>query len=736
MGRAIHALGAIALGAVGGLVFYTQAALQSPGATVKKGVEALRSADFEALRKCYSAPAWAIVSDAVPSPRDTEAQQRLRRYMSAVRGVRILTATVRGATAEVEAVVEHEHGLDREVFLLTKARGTWYFALEPGDPGTPAPAVIRDPQEVEAYFGTDHARIKHNWLLRALVEGTQPDEAPDPAYTMLGGGLDELAPSALADRTAIDANEFAKAALIGMTRGLLERPDVVCAELARGLISEGARAYLANDRLYRAWRSGAPLTEQDRIDYVSRDGGLARLGMGIRLADESKLYAHNPGPWDQVRLDRIDEVDELERASGGYDALGVYLAVRPLIDEALSNVKTYAPYSNQGRDLDALFSGTWDRLHAVSADLQAALVIAPGANMRRTGVYQTEGVRRFNEVLWRYDAGERVGGQPAVRNDTLYYATAARYRWDSSFVHAVGIGSRETKWSFEAPARRPTSISLMGSRVYLSCGDEGSSPAYLCAIDALTGEPVWTFQGPRGAEGLLSHPVMDESGVYVADNWGALFALDGETGEEMWRFEGKATKCKSPPTPSLADGTIYLPGLNEIYAVDTATGQEKWRLGGRASEGIVAVNGRAMYYYNRGLSAVSLDDRRQLWRFEPNDRSGSLRGCPAVDGDAVYARDQQIVYALDAQTGELIWKLDVGRPIDWKVSPVVADGTIYIGSGAGTDDQSKSCLHAIDTGTGRELWRLPLDADLYGSAPIVSAGVIYFSAAADVYAVH
>ena len=79
MRRVLHALGAVALGAMGGLVIYTLQHQRSPDQVVLDSFEALKQADFEALRGCYSEPAWAIVSESLPSADDTPARERLRR---------------------------------------------------------------------------------------------------------------------------------------------------------------------------------------------------------------------------------------------------------------------------------------------------------------------------------------------------------------------------------------------------------------------------------------------------------------------------------------------------------------------------------------------------------------------------------------------------------------------------------------------------------------------------------
>jgi outer membrane protein assembly factor BamB len=720
---------------MGGLLIYKLEHQRPPGQVVLDGFAALKQVDLEGLKKCFSEPAWEVVSASLPSADDEQARERLRQHMATVRDVRIETTNSLGYGVEVTVVIAREAGSEREAFHLVRTHGAWRMAATWSGAAT-APRIPATPQDVERYFDTPHASVTHGWINRTILESVHPDQTSLRPYMLLAGNLEDLAPHALDDLSAADADELIKESIFRMAWALLDRPDTVTKELARGLVAEGLRGQQANDRLYRKWRAGIPLTEREKIAYVGRAGGSAKIALGRKLAADARALPNVPGGWEETRSKVIQEIAGLERNSARYDALGLFMQVRPLLEVARAALGHYPPFHNHSQQLDALHAEVWNTIESASTELQAALVMAPGANMRRTGVYRTEGVRRFNKVLWKYEAGDRVGGQPAIRNETLYFATSARYRWDPSYVYAVDPHSRETKWRFDAPARRCSSLTLAGNGLYLSCGDEGSSASYLCAIDTATGRQLWVFEGPRGVDNSLSHPAVDDANVYVADCWGALYALDGKTGQKRWTFQGKEGQTNTPPTPSLANGVVYLPGTNNVYAIDADTGAEKWRLDATVTDSIVAVDRGMMYFYHRGISAVSLSDRKLRWRFEPADRVGSMRGCPAVDGDVVYARDGRIVYALEADTGELIWRLDVGRPIDWKVSPVVADDILYIGSGAAPNEEGESCLHAIDTGTGRELWRFPVDTVQYGAAPVVAAGVVYFASAELVYAVH
>src|SRR5690606_7516392 len=114
------------------------------------------------------------------------------------------------------------------------------------------------------------------------------------------------------------------------------------------------------------------------------------------------------------------------------------------------------------------------------------------------------------------------------------------------------------------------------------------------ALDRLTGETRWTFNGPRSIAVEWSAPVVTDTAVYIGHSSSNLYALDKATGEELW-----FTSLADWPTadPILANGLLIVgvgshgmeveldhPGV--VYALDAATGEIRWTFG---VEGLIHV---------------------------------------------------------------------------------------------------------------------------------------------------
>ena len=112
---------------------------------------------------------------------------------------------------------------------------------------------------------------------------------------------------------------------------------------------------------------------------------------------------------------------------------------------------------------------------------------------------------------------------------------------------------------------------------------------------------------------------------------------------------------------------------------------ERWRLssakGEYAAAGVVDGNIILGTDIVGEVISVSQMDGRVNWTFAPGSRG--FRAPPAIVGDMVYVADKEgSFYALDAVTGQEIWRLQLDGWVDY--DPAITDGVIYIGTMAGS----------------------------------------------------
>ncbi|MYD08934.1 MAG: PQQ-binding-like beta-propeller repeat protein [Chloroflexi bacterium] len=81
-------------------------------------------------------------------------------------------------------------------------------------------------------------------------------------------------------------------------------------------------------------------------------------------------------------------------------------------------------------------------------------------------------------------------------------------------------------------------------------------------------------------------------------------------------------------------------------------------------------------FLNGGLSAISLDDYRELWRF-PTD-AGIWAQPLLVNDMLILSSIDHYLYAVDRETGHRIWSVDLGGAV--ASTPLLANDRLYIGS--------------------------------------------------------
>ena len=125
----------------------------------------------------------------------------------------------------------------------------------------------------------------------------------------------------------------------------------------------------------------------------------------------------------------------------------------------------------------------------------------------------------------------------------------------------------------------------------------------------------------------------------------------------------------------------------------------------------------------------------EIWVFrDPDFLTGNYSSSPAIIGNRVYAGSSQgsifssggIVYCLDAESGDMIWRYQTQREIF--SSPAVVDGKVYIGEGLHRDVDSK--LYCLDAASGSFHWSFQTSSHVE-SSPTVVGGKVFFGGGED-----
>ena len=188
----------------------------------------------------------------------------------------------------------------------------------------------------------------------------------------------------------------------------------------------------------------------------------------------------------------------------------------------------------------------------------------------------------------------------------------------------------------------------------------------------------------------------------------------------------------SPVT--IAGGLLYVEGEQRLHALSLTDGVERWQYPLAGSFFSPAVISNTVYVRSEQgsegyLYALRADTGVKRWAYKFAQVGSSFNNVgghvtsPVIVDDLLFVGAAQQLYALDAQTGTLVWSFATEYPIVTSVT--VADDLIYFADFARA--------YAVARKTGQERWRFDHDKLALYFAPIVIDQQVAIAGADTIY---
>jgi outer membrane protein assembly factor BamB len=184
---------------------------------------------------------------------------------------------------------------------------------------------------------------------------------------------------------------------------------------------------------------------------------------------------------------------------------------------------------------------------------------------------------------------------------------------------------------------------------------------------------------------------------------GRIRALDKNTGQVKWEYDitKDGDQRQFHGDPLITDELVIIGtdgNIGHVYAFERSTGRVRWKY--RVNERGVASDivrlGDSLYVVTLGNELLSLDLKsgNALWTFHGGYSGQDCLTCssPAAAAGRVYFGGLDgFAYALDAQSGKLIWKRDLGAKVT--TSAAIRGHDLYLGT-------VKRHLYRLNTDSG------------------------------------
>lgn len=223
--------------------------------------------------------------------------------------------------------------------------------------------------------------------------------------------------------------------------------------------------------------------------------------------------------------------------------------------------------------------------------------------------------RQYPQVReeWRVQEDCNVVAGFAREGERAWYTTA------SGCVRCISVADGKRLWSKQFPGKIFSTPAACGGLVVFGCTD-----GCIYALDAGSGRVRWKC---RAGKSVLASPVIFDGKVYIGASDGVFRALNLADGAPVWSFDGVDgfVECRAFVD---AEQVVFGSWSGRLYSLDTQTGALQW-----------------------------------TWRCERPSRMYSPAATWPVKacGRIFIAVPDRKVYALDARTGQEVFRADGGR---------------------------------------------------------------------------
>ncbi len=262
--------------------------------------------------------------------------------------------------------------------------------------------------------------------------------------------------------------------------------------------------------------------------------------------------------------------------------------------------------------------------------------------------------RQYPQVreVWRVQEDCNVVAGFAREGDKAWYTTA------SGCVRCISVADGKRLWSKQFPGKIFSTPAAGGGLVVFGCTD-----GCIYAVDAGSGRVRWKR---RAGKSVLASPVIFDGKVFIGASDGVFRALTLADGAPVWSFEDVEgfVECRAFVD---SEQVVFGSWSGRLYSLDTQTGELQWE-----------------------------------WRCERPSRMYSPAATWPVKaaGRIFIAVPDRKVYALDARSGQELFRVDGGR----EAIGLSSDGSTVL---VKTMHNCSYAFRADAVDGGDLLWRVP-----------------------------
>ncbi len=359
----------------------------------------------------------------------------------------------------------------------------------------------------------------------------------------------------------------------------------------------------------------------------------------------------------------------------------------------------------------------------------------------RTGYFDVLPLKKKPELAWQYWHIEKIPMVRLVDSPPIYYGGNVYFCDTSGFLYSLNADTGKENWKKQVNGVAYKISFITDGVLFFSSGN------HILGVEANTGKTVYNFLFDRGVigKGSGAFVLKDDVLYFAAERWKKafigspqlagmyLYALNIKTGKYRWCIYRKNASLLNL---SLYNNVLLATTQNAVLSLDTESGNTIWEVYHINNQMPVTPISNGYFYTSDGhsFSAYSIESGKEVWSTSiiPQGDMGEFSN-PCVHNGTVYFiagiyHKPYFFYALDAETGKLIWKKDLGEialysPLGWYCTTdnlALSRGVAYLS----IYDKGAE-LVALDTTNKKILWKYHFSEEFLVYPPAFGNKSIY-----------
>ena len=277
--------------------------------------------------------------------------------------------------------------------------------------------------------------------------------------------------------------------------------------------------------------------------------------------------------------------------------------------------------------------------------------------------------------LWNFQSGKRIVGTPAAADGVVVFGSADR--------NIYGLNSKDGKLLWTVKAKSPVlgAVTIENGIAYI-----GASDSTFRAIDIHTGKVIWAYTGVKGY--IETKPLVTADKVIFGAWDNTLYALNKADGKELWKWTGGLTRMHFSPAavwPVAAEGKVFITDPQRaMTAINIENGETVWRTFQSMVRETIGLSEDGTRVFSKTMNdsivcyATQGDQPCELWASNVGFGYEHAPSMQVEKGGVMFGSTKEgLIFALEAQTGKVLWKHKIGNSLINTVVPLNGQQVLF-----------------------------------------------------------